>query len=249
MIPLLARLDKATRNDLVPALADGQTGLVIDDKLTSRQFLKALPPTPQPLPMLEPAIVVGVSNPEALKRAFTEYYAVADDFVEILKGIEGSEVPKDFKLPRPRVFSLSMGTAYGYALPKEWGVDSRVLPNAAISEKEKVAVVSLSGKHTLRLLNSSDPKIAGLGLPTDRPLSGVAGVDFAAFIDGLTPWIEFAMDQAAERIPPETATMARDHAKTIIEVLKVYRGSVSECYAEGKITVTHTRNQVHDIED
>ena len=116
MKPLLGRLDKATRNVLIPALADGQTGLVIDAKLTSRQFLKALPPTEQPLPMLEPAIVVGVSDAAKLKRAFTEYYAVADDFVEILKGIEKSDIPKDFKLPRPRVYRLRQGTAYGYRL-------------------------------------------------------------------------------------------------------------------------------------
>ena len=97
MKPLLGRLDKATRDLLIPALADGQTGLVIDAKLTSRQFIKALPPTEQALPMLEPAIVVGVSDAAKLKQAFAEYYAVADDFVEVLKGIEKSEDPQGFQ--------------------------------------------------------------------------------------------------------------------------------------------------------
>ena len=55
---------------------------------------------------------------------------MADDFVEVLKGIEKSEIPKDFKIPRPRVYKLRLGTAYGYPLPAEWGIDSRVLPNA-----------------------------------------------------------------------------------------------------------------------
>ena len=36
MKPLLGRLDKTTRDLLIPALADGQTGLVIDAKLTSQ---------------------------------------------------------------------------------------------------------------------------------------------------------------------------------------------------------------------
>ena len=78
--------------------------------------------------MLEPAIVVGVSDAAKLKQAFAEYYAVADDFVEVLKGIEKSEIPKDFKIPRPRVYHLRQGTAYGYPLPAEWGVDT---PRAA----------------------------------------------------------------------------------------------------------------------
>ena len=244
--PLLGRLDKTTRNLLIPALADGQGGLVIDAKLTSLQFIKALPPTEQPLPMIEPAIVVGVSDVAKLKRAFAEYYAVADDFVEVLKGIEKSEVPKNFKIPRPRVYNLRQGTAYGYPLPVEWGVDTRVLPNAGLSEK--VAVLTLSGKHTLRLLGEAEPKIAGIPLPTDRPLAAVGGLDFSAFVDALTPWVELALDKGTAQLKPQDAEMARQHAKTVLEALKVYRGSVSETYIENKVTVTHCRTEIHDIE-
>ena len=207
MKPLLGRLDKATRNLLIPALADGQAGLVLDAKLTSRQFIKALPPTEQALTMLEPAIVMGVSDAGKLKQAFTEYYAVADDFVEVLKGIEKSEIPKDFKIPRPRVYKLRLGTAYGYPLPAEWGVDTRVLPNAALSEK--VAVLSLSGKHTLRLLEEKEPKIAGFTLPTDRPLAAVGGLDFAALIDALNPWVELALEKGTVQLSPQDAKTAR----------------------------------------
>ncbi len=149
--------------------------------------------------MLEPAIVVGVSDAAKLKQAFAEYYAVADDFVEVLKGIDGSKVPKDFKIPRPRVYNLRQGTVYGYPLPAEWGVDSHVLPNAGLSEK--VAVLSLSGKHTLRLLGETEPKIAGLALPTDRPLAAVGGLDFAAFVDALNPWVELALEQGHRATP------------------------------------------------
>ena len=247
--PLLVRLDKATRDLLIPSLADGQAALVIDAKFTSRQFIKAMPPTEQPLTMIEPAIVFGVSDAAKLKQAFTEYYAVADEFVEILKGIEKSEVPKDFKIPRPRVFNLRRGTAtaYGYPLPAQLGLDSRVMPNAAVSKK--VAVLSLTGNHTLRLLDEKEPKIAGLPLPTDKPLAAVGGLDFVAFVDALTPWVNFALDQGTVQLPPKDAQMARETAKTVLDVLKVYRGTVSETYAEGAVTVTHTRSEFHDIEE
>ncbi len=245
--PLLGRLDKATRELLIPALADGQGGLVIDAKFTSRQFIKALPATEQALPMIEPAIVMGVSDAAKLKAAFAEYYAVADDFVEVLKGIEKSEIPKDFTIPRPHVYNLRQGTAYGYPLPAVWGVDSRVLPNAGVTEK--IAVLTLSGRHTVRLFNETEPKIAGLALPTDRPLAAVAGLDFAAFVDALTPWVDFALDKGTAHLPPKDAEMVREHAKTALEVLKVFRGSVSETYVEDKVTVTHTRTEFHDIDE
>ena len=245
--PLLGRLDKATRNLLIPALADGQSGLVIDAKLTSQQFIKALPPTKQALTMIEPAIIVGVSDAAKLKQAFAVYYAVADDFVEVLKGIEKSQVPKDFKIPRPRVYKLRLGTAYGYPLPQEWGVATVVLPNAAVSEK--VAVLSLSGRHTLRLLEEKDAKIAGLALPTDRPLGCVAGLDFAAFVDALAPWVELALEKGTAHLSPQDVETARQHAKTVLEVLKVFRGVVAETYVEEKTTVTHSRTEFHDIDE
>jgi hypothetical protein len=241
--PLLGRIDKTTRNLLIPALADGQTGLVIDAKFTSRQFMKSMPPTERPLTMLEPAIIVGVSDAAKLRQAFEEYYAVADDFVEVLKGIEKSEVPKDFKLPRPKVFNLRSGKAYGYPLPKELGVDTHFMPNAGLSEN--VAVLSLTGKHTIRLLEESDPNIVGIKLSTDRPLASVGGLDFAAFIDALTPWIDLGMDSA--RLPPDNAEQVRLHLKAGLDLLKVYRGTVSETYVEDKVTVTHTRTEIHDV--
>ena len=245
--PLLGRLDKTTRDLLIPALADGQTGLVLDAKLSSQQFIKALPRTNQALTMIEPAIVVGVSDANKLKQAFGEYYAVADDFVEVLKGIDGSGIPKAFKIPRPRIYKLRLGMAYGYPLPAEWGVDTRVLPNAAVSEK--VAVLAISGKHSIRLLEEKEPKIADIALPTDRPLASVGGLDFAALIDALDPWVELALEKGTEQLSPDTAESARLHAKTVMEVLKVYRGSVWETYMEGKAAVTHSRSEYHDIEE
>jgi hypothetical protein len=242
--PLVARVDKATHDLLIPALADGQSGFVLDAQLTSTQFIKALPATEKPMPMLEPAIVMGVSNADMLRKAFTEYYAVADDLVAVLKGIEESAIPKDFKLQHPRVYNLSVGTAYGYPLPAEWGVDTHIQPNAGLSEK--VAVLSLSGKHTLRLLQESSPKIAGLALPTNRPLAAAGGLDFVALVNAATPWVEYGIDQA--KLPPQDAEMARQHAKVVLQVLKAYRGTLAVVYVEGKVTVTHSRSEFHDID-
>ena len=80
-----------------------------------------------------------------------------------------------------------------------------------------------------------------------RPIGrwpAVGGLDFAAFVDALTPWVELALEKGTVQLSPQDAEMARKHAKTALEVLKVYRGSVSETYVEGKITVTHSRTRI-----
>ena len=124
-------------------------------------------------------------------------------------------------------------------------MDRHVIPNAGLSEK--VAVLSLSGKHTQRLLNEREATIAGITLPVDRPLAAVAGLDFAAFVDALTPWIEFAVDQQGLR--PKDAKLVHEHAKAALQVLKVYRGTVWETYIQDGVTTTHSRSEIHDIEE
>ena len=246
---LAGRLDKTTRELLIPALADGQSALVLDAKLTSRRFLKTLPSTEQPMPMLEPAIVLGVSNAAKLKKAMDEYYAAADDFVEVIKAVDAKEnhpeIPKDFKLPRPKVYNRPAGTVYGYALPREAGVDGKVMPNAGLSEH--VAVLSLSGRHTDRLLNESEPTMAGIKLPLTRPCGTIAALDFAALVDAATPWVNLAVAKATQSSPQE-AEMIQSHVETALEILKCYRGTVSATTKEGKAIVTRTRSEFRDVE-
>ena len=43
-LPLVERMDKANREMLIPALADGQSALVIDGKLTSKHFIERCRP-------------------------------------------------------------------------------------------------------------------------------------------------------------------------------------------------------------
>src|SRR5262249_44583427 len=70
--PLLKRLDQTTAKMLLPALADGQIGFVLDAKITSKRWFKIMPESDQPLPMLEPALILGVSDADLLRKACAE---------------------------------------------------------------------------------------------------------------------------------------------------------------------------------
>ena len=98
--PLVVRLDRTTRDLLLPALADGQIALVVDTQMRSTQFVPAQPASDTPLPMLEPALVFGVSDAELLRKAFIEYRAIADDMIDAARQIEGNQIPRRFPPPR-----------------------------------------------------------------------------------------------------------------------------------------------------
>ena len=127
----MARADKANRELLHPALADGQIALVFDGKLKSDHFIQAAPATPKPMPMVEPAIVIGVSDAKLLKQAFGEYRAVVNGFIDAIRHVEGSNVPENVRVPEPTVAETSVGTIYTFALPAEWGVDKQIRPTSA----------------------------------------------------------------------------------------------------------------------
>jgi hypothetical protein len=65
----------------------------------------------------------------------------------------------------------------------------------------------------------------------------------------VTPWVDLALEKGTAQASPQDAETARLHAKTALEVLKCYRGTVSLTYKEGKATVTRTRSAYHDIAD
>ncbi len=173
---------------------------------------------------------------------------MADDFLELAKSIDDKhDIPADFKIQRPKEFNLRQGKLWGYALPAEAGVDTRVMPNAGLSDN--VAVLSMSGRHTQRLLGESDPTMAGIKLPTNKAYGTVAAFDFTALLDAAAPWVDLALAKGTEQTTPENAAMIKQHAKAALEVLRCYHGTVAVTYQEGKITITRSRSEFHDLDE
>lgn len=244
--PLLKRVDRINREMLIPALADGQTGLVLDAELTSRQFLETLPATREPMPMVEPALVVGVSDARLLKRAFRGYQGVLDDLLHAVREAEPGAIPADYAIPRPQAKETGVGTVYSYALPEDWGLDKKIAPSLGLSET--VGVVALTPDHAERLL-AETPLAAGgaIGDP-DRALAGAVVFDFAALVDALTPWINLAIEQGMKDSPIQAAMVA-GQVQIVLDVIKVLRTVTSESYFEDGALVTHSLTEIRDIEE
>jgi hypothetical protein len=243
--PLLRRLDAANREKLIPALADGQVALVVDAKLRSRQFIKALPPTEQPMPMIEPALLLGVSDARLLLEGFEEYWAVLKEIPEVVRQMEPGAIPEDYEIPDPTVTTTEAGQVFEFPLPRSWGVDSRIVPNVGLGKS--LAAFSISRSHTLRLLHASPAKPGGVLAEIDRPRATAATFDFAGLIDAATPWIDLAVEAINEEWGAGDETIG-EQVHTVLEVLKVLRRVTSESYFEGDALVTHSLLEIRDVE-
>lgn len=214
--PLLAQLDRANRELLIPALADGQAAVVLDAKPPgASEFVSEgdAPSVPTSLPWLNLACVCGVSDAEKFKQGCQEYFAAADqvwssvrnlieDVRDVVQARTQAPQKQRFQLPagdvlRPTLQETAHGELYFYRLPEKWNLDGRVAPNLALSEE--FAVMSWLPEYSLRLLESQPLQAGGPLADTDRPLAAAAYLDFAGLIDATELWLLRAWERAEAR--------------------------------------------------
>jgi hypothetical protein len=246
-MPLLARFDKTNREMLFPALADGQIGLVLDGKLQSSHFIATLPATQKPMPMIEPAVVLGVSDAKLLKKAFGEYQTIANGLIDAVRHIEGINVPADLQIPEPLAEETALGTIYHFVLPQEWGVDAKIVPTVGISDH--LATFSISRDHAERLLKTTPLVADGVFTKTTRPLAAAVRLDWAALVDAATPWVDFGVEHmaASKRIGESEKKAIAEQVHTGLEVFKALRTISSESYLDEDALITHTITEIRDV--
>jgi len=246
-MPWFERLDKANREMLFPALADGQMALVVDARLTSKQYLAALPATEKPLPMLEPALILGLSDAKLFEKALGEYREIVNGLIEAMRQVEGVEIPEFFKIPEPETTEAAGGKIFGFPLPVEWGVDPQIVPNLALSDK--VCVLSASRAHSERLMKATPPALGGVLARTDRPLALAAWFRWSSLLEAAAPWIDFAVDQVlAEQGDDTEAKAIVDQVRAVVSVLGTLRTVTDEGYIEDGALVHHSLVEIRDVE-
>jgi hypothetical protein len=264
IVELLRRLNKTNREHLYPAFADNQGAVIVDVAATSNRWVNQMPNSTKPLPMIELAIVASVSDAERLRQGAKEYYAIVRDAVALVREMNPDDVP-EFQLRKPQRRGLDGGgTLYVYPLPKEWGVDSQVAPNAGLTDA--AAALSMLPGTTERLLGST-PLAVDTSLDLNRPAAQVVHVEFHKMIGAIRPWIDYGLDiwmgnikseegdedTAEEEAPAEQSPMMLQMGFIVpqlhqfLDVASALRSVSSITYQEGDLWVTHSETHFQDL--
>ncbi len=154
VFPLFRELGEITEQLWLPATADGQEGIVIDAKWTSRQWHAAMPSTDSAMPFPELSVVLGVSDGEKLGKALQGYRLTINKLIARAREFAPPDTIPEFEIPSPKIEEKDGRTYAFYPLPREWGLDPQVQPTGGIAGS--VAAVALSRKHVERLLTPAD---------------------------------------------------------------------------------------------
>lgn len=246
------------RKKILPALADGQMAFVIDGKSSTKRPHAALPASVEPLPLVEPAIVLGLDDPQLFKEGMNDLFELADKLVDAIRELNPDAVPADYRVPEPVKTKLEAGSLWSF--PLSGGIDEKIQPTIGVSQD--AAVLALVPKQAGRLLPKSRLETGSQLSKFEEPLIGAKAGDVAGLIDAVMPWVVYftrfgcaqqrdgTVDAGSELGPDDENPQAKDalaQAKVVAEALKSLRVAVAETAAQDGATVTHWRNVIRDM--
>lgn len=257
--PFGPRLAEILTAKILPALGDGQVGLVLDAKSRTKKPAAALPASSEQLALVEPAIVLPLANPKLFREGLSDLFALGDELTEAIREIDADAVPAGYRIPDPEKSKSDTGTVWAWPLVKS-GLDDQVRPSIGVGEQ--AAVFSLAPAQAGRLLVESKLETGGQLATFTEPLASAAAVDVAGIIDVLQPWVVYltrygcvqerdgVVDADAELTAADETEQAKEvltHVKVVLEAAKSLRAMVAETAVRDDALVTHWRNVIRDM--
>jgi hypothetical protein len=257
--PLGGRLVEILADKIGAALADGQVGMVIDAKATTTKPQQALPASAEPLPILEPAIVLPLADRKLFVEGLNDLFVLGDDLVDRIREIDPDAVPPAYEIPEPEREKVAGGSVWTFAIP-DAGLDEQVKPTIAVGDQ--AVVFSLVPSQAARMLTAKPLETGARLADIGQPLAGLAAADVPALVDTIEPWVVYLTrygsvqqregwvdDELELSADDETeeASEALEHVSVVFEVARCLRGAAVEATARDGATVSHWRNEIRDL--
>ena len=242
------------REKLLPALADGQVGLVVDGEYRSRQPFAEMEPLDFEIAWPEPAAVVGVTDRDLLIEAAAELRVLVNEGYAQLREIEPEQFTP-FELPEPLSQSIPGGVMYFYSLPPGV-VEEAIVPNVSLSDH--VLAFTTTAAHSERLLEENDSFSNVQVIDVESPATTVVRLDFAAVWEDYGPLVAMGRGMASamlhtvdqEEMQRETGLTLGDREELLslaFEILQCPKRADMVVRREEDVTVSHSIFVVEDV--
>ena len=240
----------------MPALKNGQFGLVLDGKASTTKLQASLPASSKPLPLIEPAIVLSLDDEALFREGLSDIFALSDKLLAVIREIDEDAIPSEYRIPDPEEKDAEGGSLWTFALP-ESGLDEQI--QLSIGVGKNAAVFSFTPTQAERILTSSPLQLEG---DFSQNLAAAAILDWVAFANLLEPWATYVircggMQQEQGRLDPdstigpdsetEEVTDALEQLATIFDVVRCLKSATAKTSIEEDATVTRWQNRIEDL--
>jgi hypothetical protein len=259
IMPLGGSLLETVGTKLVAALADGQIGLVLDSQSTTRKIHADLPQAAEPLPLIEPAILLPLANRTLFVDGLNDVFEILDEFVVRLRTIDPDSIPAGYEIPAPVKQKLAAGTVWSFPLDKT-GLDNQIQP--AIVVGDDLAAFTLVPGQASRLLAKKPVVTAAPLAAFGEPAAGAAAIEWSRLVDAIEPWLVYltrygsvqqregdvdpSLELTAGTETPEVSE-ALEHVRVVLEVARCLRAAAATTTENSGALVTHWQNEIRDL--
>ena len=256
--PLGGKFAAILRDKIAKSLADGQVGLVLDSKARTKRIQGELPPSAEPLPLMEPAVVVSLADPKLFKEGLSDLFSLGDELTDALRQMDPAAVPQGYRIPEPEKSKGDEGSVWSWKLVNS-RLDEQIRPTIGVGDD--VAVFSMAPKQAGRMLVESRLETASQLAKFDEPLASAMAFDVAGVIDALEPWVTYltrygCVQERDGVVDPEVELTAADenqqakevleHVRVVLAAAKSLRAAAAETSFQGDALVTHWQNVIRD---
>lgn len=257
--PLVSKLAEIVRAKFLPSLADGQVAFVLDAKSRVKRLHEDLPVAAEPLPLAEPAIVLGVSDPKGFQDGINDLFDLADELIDTVRRFSPNSVPEGYRIPDPERKKTEAGTIWSFAIPKS-GLAEQIRPSIALGAD--AVAFTLVPAQAERLLSKKPLKTPVESGAFEKPLAVAAAFDNVGIIGAIEPWVTYGLRYASAwrrdgDVDADETLDADDEdastkdilaqARVVFDVLECFRGAAAETSVEKDARVTRWRNSIRDL--
>jgi len=256
IVPLGEELTATVREKFVPALKNGQFGFVLDGKASTTKLQTSLPASTEPLPLIEPAIVLALDDDKLFREGLSDIFALSDKLLSVIREIDEDAIPSEYRIPDPEEQEAEGGNLWTFALP-ESGLDEQIQLSIGIGRN--AAVFSFTPKQAERILAGSPIQLEG---DFSQNLAAAAILDWVAFANAIEPWATYVIRcggvqqekgtlDPSQTIGPdsetEEVTDALEQLATIFDVFRCLKSATAKTSIEEDATVTRWQNRIEDL--
>ena len=194
--PFLVRIADTWEKKFLPSMSGEHAIILSAGNLVAEQWIKDMPPSSEPLPLIELATVTALKDKALFQSGFEDLFSIGDDIVDTMRKQDPNSVPAGYSIPRPTKSQTSLGDKFGYPIPTDYPVPKEMMPQMLFSSD--FAVGTYSDKQAEALATSTPLKIAQGIIDVSANQANASYIAFGRLFQFATPWLRYAMSQSME---------------------------------------------------